>query len=55
VEYDVTAFQYVLSSVERLRTGQVIAAYNPTAHPFEWTKEIVHPKSLKRHYADLCN
>jgi transposase len=32
-----------------------IAAYNPTAHPFEWTKTVVHPKSLKRHYADLRN
>lgn len=30
-----------------------IAAYNPTAHPFQWTKEVVHPTSLKRHYADL--
>ena len=32
-----------------------IAAYNPIAHPFEWTKEVVHPKSLTRHYADLRN
>lgn len=31
-----------------------IAAYNPTAHPFEWTKEVVHPVAPKRHYADLC-
>lgn len=30
-----------------------IAAYNPTAHPFQWTKEVVHPKSLQRRYADL--
>ncbi len=30
-----------------------IAAYNPTAHPFEWTKDVVHPISLKKHYADL--
>jgi transposase len=30
-----------------------VAAYNPTAHPFEWTKDVVHPKSLKRCYADL--
>jgi len=30
-----------------------IAAYNPTAHPFEWTKEVVHPRSLELHYADL--
>jgi transposase len=32
-----------------------IAAYNPTAHPFAWTKEVVHPKSPKPYYADLCN
>ena len=30
-----------------------VAAYNPEAHPFQWTKEIVHPKTLKRRYADL--
>ncbi|MFO8009988.1 MAG: IS630 family transposase [Dehalococcoidia bacterium] len=35
--------------------SRFVTAYNPTAHPFEWTKEIVHPKSLKKHYADLCN
>jgi len=35
--------------------SRFVAAYNPTAHPFEWTKETVHPKSLKKHYADLCN
>lgn len=31
-----------------------VVAYNPTAHPFEWTKEVVHPNTLKRCYADLC-
>src|SRR5712691_11124842 len=30
-----------------------IAAWNPTAHPFEWTKEVVHQGSLKTRYADL--
>lgn len=30
-----------------------IEAYNPTAHPFEWTKQVVHPKSPQRRYADL--
>jgi transposase len=29
------------------------AVYNKTAHPFEWTKHVVHPKTLKTHYADL--
>jgi transposase len=31
-----------------------VAAYNPTAAPFEWTKTIVHPSAPKRSYADLC-
>ena len=39
----------------RQAIDRFIAAYNPTAHPFEWTKEIVHPKTLKRYYADLYN
>lgn len=30
-------------------------AYCNDAHPFEWTKDIVHPGQLKRKYADLCN
>ena len=30
-------------------------AYCKDAHPFEWTKEIVHPGQLKRKYSDLCN
>jgi len=37
----------------RRAIDRFIAAYNPTAHPFQWTKEVVHPTSLKRHYADL--
>jgi transposase len=32
-----------------------IAAYNPKAHPFEWTNQAVHPKAPKPYYADLCN
>jgi transposase len=32
-----------------------IAAYSQEAHPFEWTKHIVHPGQLKPSYADLCN
>jgi len=39
----------------RQAIDRFIAAYNPTAHPFEWTKEVVHPKTLKRCYADLSN
>lgn len=43
-------------SIRELRQAidRFIEAYNPTAHPFEWTKEIVHPKNLSRRYADLC-
>ncbi len=32
-----------------------ITAYSKDAHPFEWTKTIVHPGQLKSKYADLCN
>lgn len=32
-----------------------VAAYVQDAHPFEWTKHVVHPVSLKHKYADLCN
>jgi transposase len=44
------------TSTEELRQAidRFIAAYNPMAHPFEWTKQVVHPKSPKKHYADLC-
>jgi len=45
------------TSAKELREAidRFVAAYNPTAHPFEWTKEVVHPKALKLHYADLYN
>ena len=29
-------------------------AYCQEAHPFEWTKHVVHPGHLKHSYADLC-
>jgi transposase len=32
-----------------------ITAYSKDAHPFEWTKTVVHPGLLKSRYADLCN
>lgn len=32
-----------------------IVAYNPAAHPFEWTKRFVHPNPPKPRYSDLCN
>jgi transposase len=31
------------------------AARNQHPVPFEWTKAVVHPVGLKRHYANLCN
>ncbi len=45
------------TSAKELREAidRFIAAYNPKAHPFEWTKEVVHPKAPKRCYADLSN
>ncbi|MDP2652376.1 MAG: IS630 family transposase [bacterium] len=32
-----------------------VEAYDQDAHPFEWTKTVVHPVGLKHKYADLCN
>jgi len=45
------------TSAKELREAidRFIAAYNPKAHPFEWTKQVVHPKAPKRRYADLYN
>jgi len=43
------------SSVKELRQGidQFVAAYNPQAHPFEWRKVKVHPKTLAGKYSNL--
>src|SRR5215472_16862000 len=32
-----------------------INAYNQDAHPFEWTKQVVHSRHPRAKYADLCN
>jgi transposase len=32
-----------------------INAYNQDAHPFEWTKQVVHSQHPRAKYADLCN
>ena len=32
-----------------------INAYNQTAHPFEWTKQVVFSQHPRAKYADLCN
>jgi transposase len=31
-----------------------IEVYSQTAHPFEWTKHVVHPGYLKHTYSQLC-
>lgn len=43
------------TSVRQLRQAidRFIEAHNPKAHPFEWTKTIVHPQPLKRYYSNL--
>jgi transposase len=44
------------SSVQHLRQAidAFIAAYNPTATPFQWRKAKVHPKGLVSRITDLC-
>lgn len=43
-------------SIAQLRAAidAFIAAYNPTAHPFAWTKVSVRPKTLASKYAELA-
>lgn len=43
------------TSVRELRDAidRFIAAWSADAHPFEWTKEVVHQVPLKKRYADL--
>ena len=36
----------------RERIDAFIAAYNPEAHPFEWTKQVVSPKHPRAKYAN---
>ncbi len=46
-----------VTSFRRLRKAidDFIEAYSKTAHPFEWTKQVVHPGNLKHTYSQLCN
>jgi transposase len=53
--YALKGASFTSSSALREAIDRFIAAYNPTAHPFAWTKQVVHPKSPKARYADLCN
>lgn len=39
----------------RQHMDEFIAAYNQTAHPFEWKKQTVFQKHPKTQYANLCN
>jgi len=39
----------------RKHMDDFIAAYNQTAHPFEWKKQTVLQKHPKTQYANLCN
>jgi transposase len=43
------------TSPRQVRAGidRFVAAYNPNAIPFEWTKREVHQVDLSHHYADL--
>ena len=39
----------------RRHIDDFVAAYNQTAHPFEWKKQVVFQKHPKTSYANLCN
>lgn len=39
----------------RAQIDRFIQAYNPQAHPFEWTKQVVFSQHPRAKYADLCN
>ena len=39
----------------RRHIDDFLAAYNQTAHPFEWKKQVVFPKHPKTTYANLCS
>ncbi len=43
-----TAIRALREAIDRC-----IAAWHPTAHPFEWTKEVVRQRPLRLRYADL--
>jgi transposase len=45
-----------VTSFRRLRQAidGFIEVYSQTAHPFEWTKHVVHPGNLKHTYSQLC-
>ena len=46
----VTSFRKLRNAIDAF-----IEAYSQNAHPFEWTKHVVHPVNLKHKYSQLCN
>jgi len=46
----VTSFRNLRKAID-----DFIDAYSQNAHPFEWTKHVVHPGNLKHTYSQLCN
>jgi transposase len=38
----------------RRAIDRFVTAWSEIAHPFNWTKEVVHPVKPKRKYSDLC-
>jgi hypothetical protein len=49
------AVQTTGTVVVRDQIDAFIKAYNQTAHPFEWTKQVVFSQHPRAKYADLCN
>lgn len=49
-----TGVSFTSPAQVRAAIDRFVAAYNPRATPFEWTKREVGPKIPKRKYADLC-
>jgi len=46
----VTSFRKLRQAIDAF-----IEVYSQNAHPFEWTKQVVHPGNLKHKYSHLCN
>jgi transposase len=45
----VTSFRQLRQAIDAF-----VEAYSQTAHPFEWTKQVVHQGNLKNKYSQLC-
>jgi len=45
----VTSFRQLRQAID-----DFVEAYTQTAHPFEWTKQVVHQGGLKIKYSQLC-